>query len=392
MTENKQVANKLDVERVLSGFLIFSVLLNVFLIYHTSTLTSGLNGISTSIAQMQAVNSYAASTGKQQAATTPTTPVSSGPVKITIVNDKRCVECDIAPLVDKLKTVFPTQNIVEYDYSSSEGKQLYASLGLKYLPAVLFDSSVQGATGYSQVSQYLTPAGSYSLLAIGAGFDPTAEICDNGVDDTGDGLIDCKDSTCANKPVCRDEVKNKLDLFVMSQCPYGMQAENSLKSVIDTVKGFNLDINYIGDYNNATGVFTSLHGDAEVQEDLRQVCISKYYKSDLMTYILCRNVNIQNTDWSSCIKGTSIDTAKINACATGSEGKQLLIASFDKSRELGIDASPSWFVNNKYAFSGLDAQTISSYICKYNTLTGCGAKLNGTVDTSGAACAAPPAT
>ncbi|RMG62378.1 MAG: T9SS C-terminal target domain-containing protein [Bacteroidetes bacterium] len=31
---------------------------------------------------------------------------------------------------------------------------------------------------------------------------PAAEICDNGIDDDGDGLIDCADGSCANDPAC----------------------------------------------------------------------------------------------------------------------------------------------------------------------------------------------
>jgi len=31
---------------------------------------------------------------------------------------------------------------------------------------------------------------------------PTGEVCDNGIDDNGDGLVDCFDADCATDPVC----------------------------------------------------------------------------------------------------------------------------------------------------------------------------------------------
>src|SRR5262249_6049754 len=36
--------------------------------------------------------------------------------------------------------------------------------------------------------------------------DDSAEICDNGIDDDGNGLVDCNDPTCTASPVCALEV------------------------------------------------------------------------------------------------------------------------------------------------------------------------------------------
>jgi hypothetical protein len=47
------------------------------------------------------------------------------------------------------------------------------------------------------------PAGSCVHATID---DCPIEVCDNGVDDDGDGLVDCADSDCANNPVCPTEI------------------------------------------------------------------------------------------------------------------------------------------------------------------------------------------
>ncbi|MBU0762024.1 MAG: hypothetical protein KKD39_03280, partial [Candidatus Altiarchaeota archaeon] len=57
------------------------------------------------------------------------------------------------------------------------------------------------------------------------------EICDNGVDDTSDGKADCEDPACALALNCRPELPAKLDLFIMSECPFGTEALFALYDV-----------------------------------------------------------------------------------------------------------------------------------------------------------------
>ena len=52
--------------------------------------------------------------------------------------------------------------------------------------------------------------------------------------------------------------------------------------------------------------------------------------------------------------------------------------SFAESKALGIGASPTWLANNKYKFSGIDAQTIKTNLCQHNAkMAGCDATLSG---------------
>lgn len=37
------------------------------------------------------------------------------------------------------------------------------------------------------------------------------EVCDNGVDDDGDGLIDCIDADCASHPLCKGPIVQQQD-------------------------------------------------------------------------------------------------------------------------------------------------------------------------------------
>lgn len=138
---------------------------------------------------------------------TTTTIPSSVKLNVVVLNDKRCSDCisGMESLLAQLGVLFPDMEVKSLDYGSSEGKQLYSSLDLKYLPVILFDEHVEEADNYGTISSYLEEKGGYLSLRIGASFDPTAEICDNGVDDNGDGEIDCDDETCASKLLCNED-------------------------------------------------------------------------------------------------------------------------------------------------------------------------------------------
>jgi predicted DsbA family dithiol-disulfide isomerase len=315
------------------------------------------------------------------------------PVKVNmiVVNDKRCAACDVTRLVSQLKTMFPGIQIENLDYSDAKGKQIYNDLQLGVLPAMLFDSTVEKGESYASVQQYLVKTGDYYSLRIGAEFDPTAEICDNGIDDTGDGLIDCADPDCTAELVCRKETAKTLDLFVMSQCPYGIQALDAMKEVLTNFKG-NIDfsVHYIAN-ENPDGTFTSLHGQGEVDEDIREVCAAKYYPDSYkyMDYIWCRNKNIKGTDWESCATQAGMSAATIKSCFEGTEGKSLLKENIKLTDELSIGSSPTFLANNKQEFGGIDAETIKTNYCAANAgLAGCLNKLTGsTASTAAGSCA-----
>ena len=298
------------------------------------------------------------------------------------MNDKRCKECDVTQLAAKLKADFPTAVLTYMDYSDAAGKNLFNSVKLKLLPAVLFDNSITTSVNFNNIKAYLTAAGSYYSLAVGSQFDP---VCVTSAD--------CSNSVCSSNIVCRSEIKNKLDIYVMSHCPYGTQAEQAFKSFFDVAKGMSFNVHYIGSYDNATKTFTSLHGPTEVDEDLRQVCIqSKYDTSKFLNYVICRDADIASVEWQKCALAESMDTAVIDACAKGQEGTNLLYNDMEQTNKLGVQASPTWMVNNNKQFSALATKDIQAQYCAVNIgSTGCSAVINSTATAPVAAgsCATP---
>lgn len=306
-------------------------------------------------------------------------------VEAIFFSDKRCPDCNIDRLEGRIRNDIEGLVVQRIDYMTDEGKALYKEIvglnkDMKYLPMILFTKSIEAdKEGKNALERWLKPIGDkYYSLAIGGSFDPTAEICDNQVDDDGNGKVDCDDDFCKNKLVCRPETPKTLDVFVMSQCPYGAKALIAMKEVLENFKyDIKFNIHYIGDIDDK-GNLSSMHGPSEVDEDIRQVCAIKHYAKNykFMDYIVCRSKDYRNNDWKSCTGSTGIDEKVIQKCFDG-EGKELLKKSFEESKNAGMSGSPTFLANNKYQFGGIDAETIKNNYCKYNKgQEGCENKLS----------------
>ena len=301
-----------------------------------------------------------------------------------VLKDKRCTDrnCDTSRLEGSFTSMFPGLELKTLDYADAEGKALYDAEKIQYLPVILFDNNIEKADGFDRLARFLKPAasGNWKVFQGRANFDPKAEICDNKVDDTNDGVIDCDDASCKNTLACRQEVPGQIELFVMSQCPFGLKALNAMKEVIGAFGAdVKLIVHFIGDEQN--GQPSSMHGQGEVDENIRELCAAKAYPDayKFMDYIWCRNQNIRDANWQACATN-GIEAKKIEDCFNG-EGKQLLLDDIKVAKALSIGASPTWIANGKHQFSGIDAATIQRNICQHNSaFAGCAKPL--TADTS----------
>ncbi len=301
-------------------------------------------------------------------------------VPITIISDERCKDCRTDMISKQMKNFFPGAEINVLDFNSEEGKKLYEQHKLTKLPILIFGSEIKQEESYARFERVLEPVGDQYIFSRYGRFDPTKEVCDNQKDDTGNNLIDCKDPDCTYSLNCRKEAKNKLEVFVMSQCPYGVRALDAMKEVLDNFKNnIDFEVHFIA--SEQGDGFQALHGQPEVDENIRELCAAKHYPKNnkYMDYIWCRNKNIRDSNWQTCTGGkTGIDTKVIEKCFNGEEGKKLLRDDIKIAEGLDVSASPTWFANNRHRFSGIDPETIKNNLCKHNKgLQGCENKLSG---------------
>ena len=144
--------------------------------------------------------------------------------------------------------------------------------------------------------------------------------------------------------------KPTLELFVMSYCPYAVEAE---KKIIPIVKEFgdqiDFKIQFIAQEKEAPSPqditpFTSLHGYPEVAENIRQLLIAQEYPDRYLDYILCRGKKLEKS-WENCAEKLGINVARIQALCDAPETEQLFRENIQRAAALGIKASPTIFVD-----------------------------------------------
>jgi hypothetical protein len=165
-------------------------------------------------------------------------------------------------------------------------------------------------------------------------------------------------------------------MFVMSQCPYGAQAMMAAAEIAP-VFGADLKVNvhFIGDGDVSS--LQSMHGPAEVEEDIREICAAKKYAKDnqFLKYLACRSKDYKSMEWKACAKEAGMDEAVIQACYDG-EGKQLLADSFKFAASLGIGASPTFLGNGNREFNAVAAADLQKQFCTDNpSFKGCSATI-----------------
>lgn len=167
--------------------------------------------------------------------------------------------------------------------------------------------------------------------------------------------------------VDKKKENNKLELFIMSQCPFGVMAVNS---IIDSIekgnisKDIEINIHYIGDsFKSADGTisFNSLHGEDEWKEDIRQILIKKLYPDKFFNYLKERNKNYTSNEWQNAAKAVGIDVKKIEE-NFDTLGKKLLEEDFKYTNEKEISVSPTFIVDGNIIVVGIgQLKTIDKY-------------------------------
>lgn len=179
------------------------------------------------------------------------------------------------------------------------------------------------------------------------------------------------EKTAAN---VKKTAKPKVELFVMSHCPFGTQIEKGILPVVEAL-GDKMDFSLkFCDY--------AMHGEKELKEEMTQYCIQKEEPKKLMNYLKCflGTKSGDATESEACLKSTGINANKNKTCVAATDTKYKVSANFkDKSTykgsfatfdifkednaKYGVGGSPTLVINGEKISSGRDAKTLLSTIC-----------------------------
>lgn len=312
-------------------------------------------------------------------------------VDMTVITDARCEGCSdlVEETVAMFVLPFPLLEVEVLDRADPAGAAIIQKVDADLLPAYLFHTNVKESAAYEVIEEHIYESGGYSVVlaeAVDSTFDPTKEICTNEIDDTSNGLADCEDPDCTEKLPCRAEKPAMLDLFVMSQCPFGVEAMSAVHDVYNHFKGaYGVKLHWISsvydlDKFEKKGLpevctafgdkaYCSLHGQEETEENLRQICAQSLYPTDkFLSYIKCRTNIEVGLDWGECAAAVDMEAGDIEACATGKQGHDMLAEDARLQDILGVSASPMYLWNNTLLESvKFTPASIAAKACETNT-------------------------
>lgn len=163
--------------------------------------------------------------------------------------------------------------------------------------------------------------------------------------------------------------KPMLDVYIVSQCPYGLQIQRAMDNAIANIPALAdyMQVRYIGDIVN--GKITAMHGDAEAQENLRQICIRDEQRSKYWAYVSCY---IKEGDGAACQASEKIDSDKLEGCVKDSNrGLAYAKEDFDLNKKYKVTGSPTILLNgvvaSEFSYGGRSSDAIKKMItCSSN--------------------------
>jgi predicted RNA-binding protein YlqC (UPF0109 family) len=170
------------------------------------------------------------------------------------------------------------------------------------------------------------------------------------------------------KMTCEDINKTKepvLEAFVVSECPFGVQMQRILNEIVKNVPELAsyIRMEYMGTIED--GKITSMHGDEESQENLRQICLREEQPNNLWAYIDC---HIKEGNVDSCLQIAQIDVSKLTSCLTDrNRGLAYAEKDFTNQDKYEITGSPALILDgnkiSEFDFGGRTAEAVKTVIC-----------------------------
>ena len=164
--------------------------------------------------------------------------------------------------------------------------------------------------------------------------------------------------------------KPKVELFVMSKCPYGLQMEKAFVPAYDLLKKkADFDIKFVS---------YAMHGKEEVDENTRQYCAQQQDKDKFYKYLDCYSAE---GDTAGCMKLSGLNESKINSCVDKANKEFGILDKFnDQSTWLsgrypiypideelntkyGVQGSPTLVINGVQVDAGRTPDAIKSVVC-----------------------------
>ena len=160
----------------------------------------------------------------------------------------------------------------------------------------------------------------------------------------------------------------RIDLYGMGECPYCPEAEQVVHRA-KTLLGERLEVRffYLID-EDENGRLVSMHGAEEVAEDLRQLAIQDLAPERFWAYLLKRGG--PEVSWQDAAAAAGIDTVAIKENVSSGAPEIELRSHLHRTKRLGIDRSPTLFINNRSYPGRIEHDSLLRFLCAQYTPEG----------------------
>ncbi len=250
--------------------------------------------------------------------------------KMVALTSSKCKDPYCNPAT--LKNMFFGYYINVVDEASSTWKALYQKLvklnWTQYLPTFLFNKKHKYLDNMKQFIKELNGCKyKYQINIPAFKYDPSIEAC----------AKNCNASpSCKKLLTCNKSDKPTVELFVMSHCPFGTQAEKGIIPVVKLLKGkINFQVKFVN---------YSMHGKSEIDENTLQYCIQKEEPNKYIDYLTCF---LEKGDTAGCEKKVGLNMDKINQCIKNADKEFNITKNYEDKSSWLSGRFPKYEVNNK---------------------------------------------
>lgn len=167
-------------------------------------------------------------------------------------------------------------------------------------------------------------------------------------------MVASDDSSSAEDQEIPKADRPNVQLFVMSYCPYGLQAEKMYLPVFNLLKDkADISIHFVS---------YAMHEKKEIDENLKQYCIQKEESEKYSAYLDCF---VKDGDSEKCLEEASIDKAKMDSCVAQTDQQYSVTTQYndqntwlngqypkfdveaDLNEQYDIQGSPTIVINGK---------------------------------------------
>lgn len=154
-------------------------------------------------------------------------------------------------------------------------------------------------------------------------------------------------------------------LFLMSFCPYGNQAEEIMMPVVDLLQE-KADIipRYI--VSKTGDNYSSLHGEQELNQNVRELCVYKYQPEKFWDFLKEVNADCtyENADtcWTGSAQAVGININQISQCEK-QEFNTLLDQEIALTEQYNISGSPTLLINDSLYQGSRTAEDFKQAVC-----------------------------